>query len=256
MNPQTIVRVRRRRQFVIVDRAIAEDPRLRIDTKGLLFCLLAKPDDWQVRVSYLLRSLGVGRDRIYRMLHELRVAGHAHFERIRDDTGRISHGVWTIYESADPPRPGFPDEAQPEEAQPEEANPDELLNTELHLRSGIHQRTTTTKKPSGAEIVDEDETRNLVWPDELTTAVRDAAQRLLRIVPADQRQDVLDEWAGVMVYGKIKKSTIGCLRGIANNAIAGRFELELGWKIRERRRNEAHLRAAYERSRSAVETKS
>ena len=57
-----IVRVgHRRHPYVVIDRRPLEDERLSWAARGLLGYLLAKPDDWQLRVSDLCRRTLQGR---------------------------------------------------------------------------------------------------------------------------------------------------------------------------------------------------
>ena len=64
----TIIRVKHKRApFVVIDRRVLEDERLTWAARGVLGYLLAKPDDWQLRITDLQRR----GDR----LHGLRDAG-------------------------------------------------------------------------------------------------------------------------------------------------------------------------------------
>ena len=80
-----IIRVeyRRRNPYVVIDRRPLEDPRLGWAARGLLGYLLAKPDDWQLRVSDLCRRGDLGRDGIRRVLHQLQDYGYVRREQVR-----------------------------------------------------------------------------------------------------------------------------------------------------------------------------
>jgi hypothetical protein len=127
----------------------------------VLVYLLAKPNDWQVKIEDLRLAGGIGRDKVYRILNELREAGY--IERVvrRDPTTQqILYNDYLIYDdpiaSQIPPGPipeceaplpenqeqagplperpevgesgPLPEEPLP--AQPDTANQDGLINTQ------------------------------------------------------------------------------------------------------------------------------
>ncbi|MCP5156698.1 MAG: MarR family transcriptional regulator [Ectothiorhodospiraceae bacterium] len=124
-----IVRVKHRRApYVVIDRRALEDPRLGWAARGLLGYLLAKPDDWQLRVSDLCRRGDLGRDGVHRLLKQLQGAGYLQREQVRDARGRVVGVDYTVVEvptTAAPARPGpsFPDPAEPSPATPKPVAP-------------------------------------------------------------------------------------------------------------------------------------
>jgi len=80
-----IIRVEHRRNsYVVIDRRPLEDQRLRWAARGLLGYLLAKTDDWQLRVSDLCRRGDLRRDAIHRVLQQLQSCGYIRREQVRD----------------------------------------------------------------------------------------------------------------------------------------------------------------------------
>ena len=76
-----IIRVaHRRKPYAVIDRRLLEDQRLGWAARGLLGYLLAKPDDWQLRVSDLCRRGDLGRDGIRRVLQQLQDYGYVRRE--------------------------------------------------------------------------------------------------------------------------------------------------------------------------------
>ena len=60
----TIIRVKHRRApFVVIDRRVLEDERLTWAARGMLGYLLAKPDDWKLRITDLQRRGNLGATR-------------------------------------------------------------------------------------------------------------------------------------------------------------------------------------------------
>ena len=68
----TIIRVKHRcAPFVVIDRRMLEDERLTWAARGVPGYLLAKPDDWQLRITDLQRRGNLGRDALRRILQHL-----------------------------------------------------------------------------------------------------------------------------------------------------------------------------------------
>ncbi len=100
MSEQRIKRARRTHGYTTVNNAGALDPSLSWEAAGVLFYLLTRPDDWEVMVSQLTKFRAGGRDRMQRIMGELRAAGFAKLTYERDGRGRI---VSTYYSIADAP---------------------------------------------------------------------------------------------------------------------------------------------------------
>ena len=121
---RTIIRAARRHRFTILDARVIEDVRLTWAARGVLAYLLSRPDNWRVLIKDLQRRGDLGRDGIYSVLRELRGAGYVHFERIRDDYGRVREGCYVVTEEPSPSlHPARPDEAEPDPTRPDLAGP-------------------------------------------------------------------------------------------------------------------------------------
>lgn len=83
--------------YSIVSNAMISDENLSWEACGLLTYLLSKPDNWQVRVAYLVSVRPGGRERMQRMLKELETAGYLKREKRHAEDGTW---IWqsTIYE--------------------------------------------------------------------------------------------------------------------------------------------------------------
>ena len=181
-----IIRVehRRRNPYVVIDRRPLEDPRLGWAARGLLGYLLAKPDDWQLRVSDLCRRGDLGRDGIRRVLHQLQDYGYVRREQVRDARGRVVGVDYTVLEVPESPGPDLPGPAVPSPERPAPVEPkpaDPPLLSNKKTKYPIKQITTTTRacgtgdnlrgrnrknlpeRPSGrsADDVEEDHGRHL-----------------------------------------------------------------------------------------------
>ena len=93
--------------YAVIDRRPLEDDRLSWAARGVLSYLLAKPDDWQLRIEDLRRRGDLGRDALYRLLKQLRTHGYVERRVLRDPKGRIAEVEYIVREvpSAAQPQP-------------------------------------------------------------------------------------------------------------------------------------------------------
>ena len=100
-----IIRAKKQRRFTTVDNAPFQDKRLHWDTRGLLAYLLTKPDGWEIRIEDLLKqeepedgSRVTGREKVFRMLRELKTYGYLHRMQVNGANGRFET-VCEVYEN-------------------------------------------------------------------------------------------------------------------------------------------------------------
>lgn len=147
----SIVRAERKSQFYTLPNATIEDDRLSWEARGMLVYLLSKPDHWEVLVRDLINrtknALGKrsGRDKVYAILKELRMAGYLCMTRQREG-GEFTGVDYEVSETPDreagaaymaslekgcaSPLPEKPDTATPDTAPPDPAKPENLDSTE------------------------------------------------------------------------------------------------------------------------------
>ncbi|MBX3490880.1 hypothetical protein [Parvibaculum sp.] len=102
-------------RFSIIPNDTSDDMSLSYEALGLLVYLIAKPQDWRVRIPDLTKRKGTGRDRCYKLLAELEQAGYIVRERIRRK-GKMGEIEYVVY---DTPRSGVSSTSeQPDEALP------------------------------------------------------------------------------------------------------------------------------------------
>lgn len=73
--------------LMIVHREAAQDNRLQWKDRGLLWYLLSKPKDWQVRLQDLINSSPAGRDEVQGILSRLQKAGYMQRYRVQRADG-------------------------------------------------------------------------------------------------------------------------------------------------------------------------
>jgi predicted transcriptional regulator len=136
--------------YLAISRALTQDRRLSFEARGVLAYLLSKPSDWVVRIPDLQKEGNCGRDRIYRILKELRDAGYLHRDQEHQPNGAFAWGPYRVYEQP------FTDKAdmvaQHQEAtQPFTENTDtvkpDTANTEMVKRGKRHQEATQPFTP-------------------------------------------------------------------------------------------------------------
>lgn len=153
-----IIRRRIDHGYTVMPRAALEDTRLSYEARGLLGYLLAKPNDWRVNVTDLCRKAGpkpCGRDRIYRILDELKAVGYVVFGQARDKDGRMLAGEYIVTdapattepEASETPQSENPDTAEPDAAEPDTENPDAYKD----LTPTDSEVDQTSLAPVGAE---------------------------------------------------------------------------------------------------------
>jgi hypothetical protein len=91
--------------YRMVSRALFEDNRLSLEARGLMGYILVKPDDWQVKVTDLVKQGKSGKNRIYRILNELIEFGYCRRTATRNEQGRVVSWDYSIHEH---PLPYFP----------------------------------------------------------------------------------------------------------------------------------------------------
>lgn len=84
--------------YLAISRALTQDRRLSFEARGVLAYLLSKPSDWIVRIQDLQKEGNCGRDRIYRILKELKEAGYLHRDQEHQLNGTFTWGPYRVYE--------------------------------------------------------------------------------------------------------------------------------------------------------------
>jgi len=89
----SIVRAARKSTYYALPSTVIEDRRLSWAGRGMLIYLLSKPDNWRVQIKDLINqtreAIGgrSGRDKVYKVLNELRAAGYLYQEFVREGGG-------------------------------------------------------------------------------------------------------------------------------------------------------------------------
>lgn len=101
--------------FTIVSNAAWKDETLSLEARGLLISLVTLPKDWLFNRTWAMREFKIGRDKLDRIVGELRASGYIVYVRPRDEAGKLQAGYY-LYA----------------------ANPESLSKAKVSLESGNH----------------------------------------------------------------------------------------------------------------------
>lgn len=141
----TIIRAPRNSEnpYFMQRRATAQDERLSYEARGVLSYLLSKPGDWEIRPDDLVR-VGCKRDRVYRILTELKDAGYLKRDRVRVKGGKWQWQPYELYESPFTEKPEMVDRS------PFPVLPD-MVNTEIKEQSTEQEQIKDSAEKESAE---------------------------------------------------------------------------------------------------------
>ena len=95
-----ICKIRRKENsFVMIDNEVFNNPNLSYTAKGILGYLLAKPDNWIIRVSDIAKNGKISLNAIKSALKELRINGYAEIIKDFDSKKKLKGSHYVIYES-------------------------------------------------------------------------------------------------------------------------------------------------------------
>ena len=202
-----IVRVvhNRTTQYVVIDKALAESDTLSFAARGMMLYLLAKPDDWLVRMTDLERaSNGMGEQATRTVFAELEKAGYVVRAKSRTTGGHWRYET-TVYET-------------PVTAEPvtEQAIDGETVDGSTVYRSTAHGQvphvlsnhipstnpteSVTPKKESHSETLTaspkKERTENQRIRDAAQTAVREHFEHKtgLTLLTGNNRKGIASQW--------------------------------------------------------------
>lgn len=160
--------------YVMTARGVAQNKAVSYEALGMLNYLLSKPDDWKVDPEDLTRT-NCGRDKVYKLLKELKEAGHIVQERTEAQHDKPP--MWGERVVVEQPYPELKDTALnpslPDTAQPDTAN----------ARYGKTALTNQEKK----------ETNQRKELNNTTTPAR--TRKDFDDVPKPDRLDIIHAWA-------------------------------------------------------------
>jgi len=238
---KTIYRINKTDNFVILNRHLLEDSRLSYEARGLLSCMLAKPNDWVFYISFFIKNSPAGRDKVRRIFNELIKFGYIVKSENRSEKGHFSSPQYIVHESPISsvsskeilPKPENPSAVNPSTGKPSPLNPP-LLNKHLKPNKLVTNNTTTKN-------------HNYIWPPKLSVVHQNSILTLLNEVD-DHRavQLLLDELAGQI---ENIKNPVGYFRTLLQSYLLGEFTPAKAVQIQSSREQKSQNELAVERSR-------
>jgi hypothetical protein len=204
---------------------LINDFRLEWDTRGIANWLIARPAGWEIRITALPnllknQSMGVGRERLRRILRELENAGYLTRSRHRLASGRW---YWRCVFRPIPHRvtiDGLAVGGSPVDGSASGGKPVDIHNTVRNTRLKQTRLNTTTQARAGTENARADS--KIDFPECLRGRLWASAVSLIADCPESARQLVLDEIAAMHAKGKVRHP-VGLLRKLIDCARAGTF---------------------------------
>lgn len=144
-NARTIIRAAHGRDnpYFMLLRAVPQDRNLSWEARGMLCYLLSQKDNWKVQPKDLQQHCG--RDKVYKILNELKEAGYIHRSRIHQDDGTFKWGDYLVYEEP------FTESQEMDEKQPFPEIPDTekpyTVNPEILDSTESNNQTMAPEKP-------------------------------------------------------------------------------------------------------------
>lgn len=159
--------------YLMVARGVAQNKAISYEALGLLTYLLSQADDWKVIPETLVRE-GCGRNRVYKLLNELKDAGH--IVQVRGEAAHDKPPMWgerVVYE------------------QPNPSNHDMALNPSIHNPATPDTANTVYGKTTPINTEQETKQRQ-----ELNNTTRRAHVRKgFDDVPKQDRLEIIHAWA-------------------------------------------------------------
>jgi len=125
-NSNIIVHKKRKTPFTIVPNELWDDLRLSWKAKAILGYLIGKPEGWKVRIADLCKKSTDKVTAVRTGLRELRTAGYAKLECVKDDSGRIIEWLLKVADTPmfalESPDVDFPHVEKPEVDSPDVEN--------------------------------------------------------------------------------------------------------------------------------------
>lgn len=145
-----IIRVKKDSRYFVASNEPFNDKALSWEARGVLGYLLSKPDNWVVRNTDLIKQGPAGREKIERILRELKDNGYLLRYRERDEETKRFTWVTEVYESPSlhpliaipgkavdgSPVDGFPGDGSPVDGKAVDVVSTELPNTNLINTNG------------------------------------------------------------------------------------------------------------------------
>ena len=142
---KTILRGRRKKSYTTISNSALQDENLSLEAVGLLVCILSLPTHWGFNRAHARHRFKVGREKLDRIIRELKASGYVRQTQERDESGRMGQSVYIFTEDA----------FDFDEDEPHTPNPyhgDEPLPAEPSHGEPFHDEAAPIKRKEPLEI--------------------------------------------------------------------------------------------------------
>lgn len=137
------IRIKKDTNFAVIDKTPINDQRLDWDALGLHAYLLSKPNDWQINEAHLVGFRKAGRDKIRRMIRELKDCGYLVRTRKRRPDGTF-YTEDLLYEKPQKATDdGLSGDGLPDDGLPDDGKPVDILSNEGLSNDRLRMKTKT-----------------------------------------------------------------------------------------------------------------
>ncbi len=143
------------RLYTAVPNGAMRDKRLSAEARGTLAYLMSFADDWQFYMSVVADDMGMGRDKLQRVMAELKAAGYVSLEQFRGESGHLSGSTWVITDNpgtTDSLKIPLPVNPTPGESAPKKNNKQEEQKKE-HSASALFDFGDQPKAKTESQLV-------------------------------------------------------------------------------------------------------
>lgn len=110
-----IKKAKKTQNFTIISNEAIQNQSLTWEARGLLSFILSLPEDWKIHKTWLIKSAAnCGRDKLDRIIKELKSFGYMVSRPTRDEQGKINGHFWEVFEEPSQ----VPEPAQDKPAKP------------------------------------------------------------------------------------------------------------------------------------------
>lgn len=95
----TIYRIQKRKNYVVLDKDFLKNNRLSFKAKGILALMLSYPSDWEFREKEIIRQSTNGKEAFRSGVKELINNGYIKKTSLRNDKGQFIGVEWIVLES-------------------------------------------------------------------------------------------------------------------------------------------------------------
>lgn len=124
-----IIRIKKEKNYTVVDNGYLNDPRLSAREMGLLTKVLSLPDDWEFSIRGLEHILKDGQDGIRSALRVLEETGYLVRKRARNEYGKLGKIKYTFFERST--CPNTPVVEEPDTEKPDMGQEPQLITKKV-----------------------------------------------------------------------------------------------------------------------------